>query len=224
MSTIKRKSHASYDKTAKRFRDAFGRFIRRDRGLKSKYARTTYLSVIRKGKAPPLVPKPRRIAVSPKIRAKPGIAPPRPPLKPKPTHKAKRKKAAPVKRKKAAPVKRKKAAPVKRVPRYMSSAVAKAPGQRVISGVGRWGKASLATLLLQQIKAGYTRFRFWYKIVKTGFIYKETTASGSNIGSTYPVDYSVMTKGKTFDEIVDFLNGKGQNINGKVIYYWMSKR
>lgn len=88
------------------------------------------------------------------------------------------------------------------------------------------GKASLATLLLQQIKVGYTRFRFWFRVSDLGFGTEGMIFRGSYIGSTYPLDYSIVAKGKTFDEIMEFLKGRGQYIldGSRVIYYWMSKR
>src|SRR5574337_726442 len=92
MSSAKRKKHASYDRQLNRFRDARGRFLSRSRGLKSKYARMTYLRVIAKPKAPRKAPPPPiRIIKSKKgkprstrLSARKTLTKPRAKSKPKP--------------------------------------------------------------------------------------------------------------------------------------------
>lgn len=97
-------------------------------------------------------------------------------------------------------------------------------GQEMVQGISRWGICTLANLILHQINAGFIRFRFFYKIVKSGFIYTDTTLSGSKIGSTSPLHKSIITYNGRLEEVVSFLQGRGNFINGKVIYYWLSKR
>ena len=180
------KKHLSYDKGVKRFRDARGRFIKASQGLRSKYARQTYLYVTKQATARPK--KPRK---APKAEPK---QPPAKPLK-----------------------------PVKKLPKYGRTHVTGGdPTQQLITGVGRWASRTLATLLLKEIKRGAKIFRFWYKVVKSGYVYTDTTEKGSPIGSTYPMDVSRM--GRTLESINEFLQGGGMgDIKGKVIYFWSSK-
>jgi hypothetical protein len=98
------------------------------------------------------------------------------------------------------------------------------PNQTMIEGIARWGIMTLANLIHQQIQKGFIRFRFWYKVVKSGFIYTDTTRSGSKIGSTGPIMNNVIAYNGTLTEVISFLQGRGNFINGKVVYYWISKR
>lgn len=206
-----RRSTLSYDRKTKRFRDAQGRFVSRERGLKSKYARATYLRVIRKGKAP----------------AKPKPRPPRKPVSPKkPTPRKKKRVTKRVKKRPYPPLVTVRF--LEKLPEYGSGPIdvrgVLVTNQIRIFGISRWNINTLANLLYKQIKQGYARFRFWYKIVKTGFVYTETTKSGSKIGSTTSIMWSHITYNKTLPEIVEFLQGARGWINGRVIYYWISKR
>jgi len=178
-----RKKHLSYDKKAKRFRDARGRFIPSKQGMRSKYARIAYRAATGK------LAKPKA------VRARP----------PKPI---------------------KLLRPVKKIPSYLFSRVAGVkPPQYLVSGVGRWNVRTLATLLLKQLKGGYNRFRFWFKVRDTGYGSKGMIHKGSYIGSTKPMHYSIITENILFEEIVNFLLGSTGDIlpESKVIYYWMRK-
>jgi len=197
----------SFDTKVKRFRGPDGRFLSRSRGLKSKYARMSYLRAIRK----------------PKVPRKPRPAPlPVPVKRPKRPHVAARRLA------KARP-KRKKGA----LPSYTRHAVLDrgtlraVPGQFLISGIGKWSLRNLAKLILRQIQRGYHTFRFWFRVLPVEFKY--WTEGKKGLASTYPLDVSIV--GNTINAIMDFLHGEpdpGGKVHiipgSRVLYYWMSNR
>ena len=139
-----------------------------------------------------------------------------------------------VKPRKTAPVTvkpRKLKPPVKRLPSYINQPVAGTPSQRKISGISRWSVHTLASLLLRQLKSGYLRFRFWYKVKELGYGSAGMIRHNSLIGSTFPMLWDILAHrgdppiftDQDLPAIIAFLNGRNGHILGRVIYYWASK-
>jgi len=192
----KRVARLRYDAKTKRFRDAQGRFVSYDRGIRSAPARRQYNRVPKKRRYLPPVPIK---AVKRKALVKPK-APPKPvKKKPAPSIKKRRKPAPPP-------------------PKPTIFEVTQAPGQFMVLGVESYTSRQLADLILKQIELGATVFRFWYRMAQVSEAYP------LGVGSTQPLHKSILTLHDDVGEIVRFILGRHRYIKGDITEYWFSFR